>query len=222
MKHRFALLALIPLTSLLAEPSRDGVVAGLQQDTASLRDDVRRLQAEVESLRETLDKERSASRAAGAKTTELAAVHTKIAELDAAQSAARRADKAELAARLDALDGRLESLKTATNKALAEQTRQVNAALAPGAAKVEPPPVKPVAKPEPPPAAPRELPADMPKSGVRYTVKSGDSVPKIAKRMNSKSEWILAANKLRSNADLKAHDVIFIPQPEDTPAPAAN
>jgi LysM repeat protein len=48
-------------------------------------------------------------------------------------------------------------------------------------------------------------------------VKSGDSVSRIARQLNSKPEWILKANKLPSPAALKADVEIFVPQ-SDTPA----
>jgi LysM repeat protein len=61
------------------------------------------------------------------------------------------------------------------------------------------------------------LPADMPRTGVKVRVKSGDSVSKLARLHGSKSEWILAANKLSSPAALRADVEIFIPQSESLP-----
>jgi LysM repeat protein len=54
----------------------------------------------------------------------------------------------------------------------------------------------------------------MPRTGIKVRVKSGDSVSKLARVHGSKSEWILAANKLASPAALRADAEIFIPQPE--------
>ena len=58
---------------------------------------------------------------------------------------------------------------------------------------------------------------EMPQTGVTYKVVRGDSVTRIAKRFNSKTEWILQANKLPNAAALKADVEIFVPQSE-TPA----
>jgi LysM repeat protein len=57
----------------------------------------------------------------------------------------------------------------------------------------------------------------MPQTGVTYKVVRGDSVTRIAKKFNSKTEWILQANKLPNAAALKADVEIFVPQAE-TPA----
>ena len=75
------------------------------------------------------------------------------------------------------------------------------------------------------PAATAETPAsteepattEMPQTGVTYKVVRGDSVTRLAKKFNSKTEWILQANKLPNAAALKADAEIFIPQSE-TPA----
>jgi LysM repeat protein len=58
-------------------------------------------------------------------------------------------------------------------------------------------------------------PSDQPQTGVKYRVKSGDTVTKIALRHGSKVEWILKANNLSSPAALKADVDIFVPQPEN-------
>lgn len=204
MKSLLLAVALLPLA---VHAQSANVVAGLQEDVSALRDEVRKLREEVAELKE-------AQTALAAKTPAAPAagdVNARIAAMDTAQSAARRADKAELLAEINR---RSSALETNVNKALAEQTRQVNAALKSGAAST---PAPHVPKPATPPSKPVEAPADMPKAGVRYRVQPGDSVTKIAKKMNSKSSWILGANNLRSNADLKAHSEIFIPQSESAP-----
>ena len=57
----------------------------------------------------------------------------------------------------------------------------------------------------------------MPRTGVTYKVKQGETVTRIARQLNSKTEWILKANKLTNAAALKADAEIFVPQAE-TPA----
>lgn len=176
-------------------------VAGLSQDVASLRDEVRKLREEVDELRAaqaTLAKN-AAAKPAGA---DKSAVDTRFAAVESAS--AGKASKTDLAA----LDAKIDRMAANVEKALAEQTRQVNAALQTKPAAVATAAPKPVDKPAPPPS-------DMPKTGVRYTVHAGDSVPRIAKKLNSKAAWILAANGMKSNADLKAESVIFVPQTEE-------
>ena len=68
------------------------------------------------------------------------------------------------------------------------------------------------------PATTEEVaPSDVPQTGIKYRVKSGDTVTKIALRNGSKVDWILKANNLSSPAALKADVDIFVPQAE-TPA----
>ena len=51
---------------------------------------------------------------------------------------------------------------------------------------------------------------DYPKSGTTYTVKSGDSLAKIARQMGSKVDWIRNANRLSSDIIYPGQE-LFIP-----------
>lgn len=207
------LLLALALSPLAVHAQSAGAVAGLQQDVSALRDEVRLLRAEIEEVKEAQTRIQAANTAAKntpSGTSELGVVNARIAAVEAAAAKARRSDKAETQAEIERLNRRIAALQSGVNKALADQTKQVNEALRSGAtSKPVEPPTAPAA-----PKTPVEIPSDMPKTGAKYTVASGDSVSKIAKRMNSKAAWILAANGLRSNADLKAAAVIFVPQPE--------
>jgi LysM repeat protein len=204
-----AILLLLALAPLAVRAQSAGVVAGLQQDVAALRDEVRLLRAEIEEVKEAQTRIRSSdtpAKAAPSASADLGAVNARIAAVESAAASARRSDKAEL---LTEVDRKVETLAGRVNKALADQTKQVNDALRSGtAARATETP----ATPKPDTTKPVETPGDMPKTGVRYTVVPGDSVNKIAKKTGSKPAWILAANSLRSNADLKAGATIFIPQ----------
>ena len=62
-----------------------------------------------------------------------------------------------------------------------------------------------------------DLPAnfsdDYPKTGVTYTVQSGDSISRIARKMNSRIKWIQDANKIADpTRGLRVGDEIFVPQ----------
>ncbi len=113
---------------------------------------------------------------------------------------------------LNEVDRRLKQQTDDVNAALAELTRQVNAALGKSGSA----PANKSAKPSAQAAEPAEgAPSDQPLTGVKYRVKSGDTVTKIALRHGSKVEWILKANNLSSPAALKADVDIFVPQPEN-------
>lgn len=204
MSRTALFLAALALTPPVARAQSAAAVEGLRQDVSALRDEVRKLRAELDELREAQSAQAKAPKDAGVSAAELGAMNARIAAVESAAAAARSRDKAEMSAEL-------ENLRKGVNKALADQTGQVNAALRSGtpATARHPEPAEPKAA-----AKPAEPPADMPKTGVRYTVQPGDTIPKIAKKTGSKSAWILAANNIKSTADLKAYAVIFIPRAE--------
>ena len=60
---------------------------------------------------------------------------------------------------------------------------------------------------------PKSFGDDYPKMGITYTVKSGDTLGKIARAKNSKIKWIQDANKIADpNRGLRVGESIFIPQ----------
>ena len=185
---------LISLTPLRAQTNQ---LAGMQQDLADLKTEVEKLKLENQDLRESLSRQRASA---------------------APASSASEANAKQRKEVLDEVDRRLKNQTKEVNAALAELTRQVNATLAKG----NPAPVKnkstataPTA--ETPASAEEPAAAEMPQTGVTYKVVRGDSVMRIAKKFNSKTEWILQANKLPNAAALKADVEIFVPQSE-TPA----
>lgn len=193
---RPALLLLLLSTVLPSHAQNSAQLVGIQQDLTELKAEVEKLRLENADLRAEVSRLRAAPAPAA--------------------PAAKGAD-AESLARLRAevlaeLDRRLKLQTGDVNAALADLTRQVNAALGRSApaAPAAPAPGAPAA-----PAGPVDgFPVDMPQTGIKYTVKSGDSVTKVARNNKSKVEWILKANSLSNPNDLKAGAVIFIPQPE--------
>ncbi len=189
----FLFLGLLPLSAQNAQ------IAGMQQDLAELRNEVEKMKLENADLRSALNRQKAGQSPA--------------ASQGEAISRARSETLAEV-------DRRLKQQTDEVNAALAELTRQVNAALG----KAGPAPATKSGK-SPKPAAPTEVPTsteegvlpDVPQAGIKYRVKSGDTVTKIALRNGSKIDWILKANNLSSPAALKADVDIFIPQAE-TPA----
>ena len=187
----FLLMSLTPLWA------QSNLAAGMQQDIADLKTEVEKLKLENQDLRESLSRQRASSAPASS------------------PSEANAKQRKEV---LDEVDRRLKIQTKEVNAALAELTRQVNATLAKNNS-------APTKTKSPAPATTAEIPAaveepattEMPQTGVTYKVVRGDSVTRIAKKFNSKTEWILQANKLPNAAALKADGEIFVPQAE-TPA----
>jgi len=177
------------LFGLLPLSAQNAQLAGMQQDLADLRTEVEKLKLENADLRAALNRQK-AGQGPSASTAD-------------AMTKAR-------AETLNEVDRRLKQQTADVNAALAEIVRQVNAALG-----------KPAAASPGSSAgagtAGGEPAADIPQSGVKYRVKAGDNLTKIALRHGSKVEWILKANNLPSPSALKADVDIFIPQP-DAPA----
>jgi LysM repeat protein len=201
MRFGFAFLFL-GLAPLFAQTNQ---IAGIQQDLAELRNEVEKLKLENADLRDALVKQRNAT----------------VGNSSTAESSAKV--KAEALAEVDR---RLKQQTADVNAALAELARRVDAALA-GRPTTGTRPTNPTTKPAGnppvaanppagnPPAAPDDgLPADLPRTGTTYKVKSGDTVTRIARQFGSKPEWIIQANKLASAAALRADVEIFVPQPE--------
>ena len=189
----FLFLGLLPLSAQNAQ------IAGMQQDLAELRNEVEKLKLENADLRAALNRQK-ASQSPAASQGEV-------------MSKARAETLAEV-------DRRLKQQTDEVNAALAELTRQVNAALgktgsAPATKSSKAP--KATTQTEAPATTEEAAPSDVPQTGIKYRVKSGDTVTKIALRNGSKVDWILKANNLSSPAALKADVDIFVPQAE-TPA----
>ena len=186
----FLFLGLLPLTAQNAQ------IAGMQQDLAELRNEVEKLKLENADLRTALNRQKAGQSPA------------------ASQGEALSKARAET---LVEVDRRLKQQTDEVNAALAELTRQVNAALgksgpAPATKSGKAP--KAAAQADAPAQTEEGAPSDVPRTGIKYRVKSGDKLINIALRNGSKVEWILKANNLSSPAALKADVDIFVPQPE--------
>jgi LysM repeat protein len=176
------------LLGFLPLSAQNAQLAGMQQDLADLRNEVEKLKLENADLRAALNRQKAGQGQSASTNEAVAKARTEI---------------------LSEVDRRLKQQTDDVNAALAELTRQVNAALGKSA------PSTKSAKPTAQAAEPAEgAPSDQPQAGVKYRVKSGDTVSRIAQRLGSKVEWILKANNLSSPAALKADVDIFVPQPE--------
>jgi len=177
------------LLGFLPLSAQNAQLAGMQQDLAELRIEVEKLKLENADLRASLAR-------AKAGLGQPAAAGDSLAK-----------SRAEI---LNEVDRRLKQQTDDVNAALAELTRQVNAALGKSGAA----PAAKSGKAAPESVVEEAAPADIPRSGIKYRVKAGDTVTKIALRNGSKVDWILKANNLSSPAALKADVDIFVPQPE--------
>ena len=186
----FLFLGLLPLSAQNAQ------LAGMQQDLAELRNEVEKLKLENADLRTALNRQKAGQSPAASQGEALSKVRAET---------------------LAEVDRRLKQQTDEVNAALAELTRQVNAALgksgpAPATKSGKAP--KAAAQADAPAQTEEAAASDVPRTGIKYHVKSGDTVTKIALRNGSKLEWILKANNLSSPAALKADVDIFVPQPE--------
>jgi hypothetical protein len=186
----FLLLGLLPLSAQNAQ------LAGMQQDLAELRTEVEKLKLENADLRAALNRQKAGQGQAASTADTLAKTRAET---------------------LNEVDRRLKLHTDEVNAALAELTRQVNAALGKPSTTPTAKSIKPAAQTEAPASTEEGAPSGIPQTGIKYRVKSGDTVTKIALRNGSKVDWILKANNLSSPAALKADVEIFIPQAE-TPA----
>jgi len=182
----FLLLGLLPLSAQNAQ------LAGMQQDLAELRNEVEKLKLENADLRAALNHQKAGQSQSASQADVLAKARAET---------------------MNEVDRRLKQQTTEVNAALAELTRQVNAALGKTSAAPTAKSGKSAAQTEAL-SAEEGAPSGIPQTGIKYRVKSGDTVTKIALRNGSKVEWILKANNLSSPAGLKADVDIFVPQPE--------
>ena len=177
--------------SLLAQQPAGRQLAGLEQDVAELRTELAKLSQQMTDLDQAVRALRSQPAAAP-------------------QGVSREAILAEV-------DRRNAALRADLDRALAAFTKQVNQALAsrsPVAAPAETSAGSTAAPANPTPAATSrpDLPADMPRTGIRYKVRAGDTLSTIARRNQSRVDWILKANQMDNPNALRVDDEIFIPQ----------
>lgn len=178
--------------SLIAQQPAGRQLAGLEQDVAELRTELAKLSQQMGDLDQAVRSLRSQPAAAP-------------------QGVSREAILAEV-------DRRNAALRADLDRALAAFTKQVNQALASRGPVNTPPETVPTAPANPAntantanPASPA-LPADMPRTGIRYKVRAGDTLSTIARRNHSKVDWILKANQMDNPDALRVDDEIFIPQ----------
>ncbi|MCR5184216.1 MAG: LysM peptidoglycan-binding domain-containing protein [Opitutales bacterium] len=182
----FAALTVSTLAAPQGNSNDSRRLAVLINEVQALRDEVGQLKADLEALQ--------------AENARLSAENAK--NRNAASQSDLAAFKSEIIAKLNAyaaeIDGKFSKQSKESNEILKNVVAQVNTALAAGSKN----------------AAPKEVarPKDIPESGIEYTVKSGDTLTKIARSQQSKVDWIIYANPNLDPNRLQAGQKIVVPQ----------
>lgn len=186
-------LTAIFIIGIMAAPfgySQNVALADMQQDLALMKREVGQLRLEVEQLRR--DNE-AMSRQLGAyknSTVGSDAVRSQVNSVRSEVSSQNEALKREIIAQVRK---DMEAMAAQTNAAMEKLAKAIGS--------------------RPQAALPVAFGDSYPKTGITYTVKSGDSISKIARQNNSKIKWIQDANKISDvNKGLRIGEEIFVPQ----------
>jgi LysM repeat protein len=193
------LLAATLLFSVSAQAQSAAQIAGLEQDVQVMRDEIQKLRTEVQDLRAALTREQARNNTG----TTSNSIQQQLAADRVANAEALRALESRTNQRITKLG---EAFNKELNKALATPTVR--------------PPVQ-----QPPGAHPSgPIPSDIPRNAVKYAIKSGDTLDKIARLNKSKVAWILAVNDGLNANKLKVGREILVPRNADpepeSPLPA--
>lgn len=177
------------------DPTR-AELAALREDVALMRQEIAQLRLEVERLaHENAQLKRSSLTAQEAQAANqagyvtLAQLNEEVIALRNEMRVAAARQKSEI---ITQVSEQMERLATQTESAMTALAKSVEA--------------------QPQVVSSFEFSPDYPKNGVAYTVKSGDTLSKIAKELNSTVRDIQNANKIADPKDLQAGQTIFVPQ----------
>ena len=167
-------------------------VANLSQDVSQLSQQVRALRLEIEQMQ----RENRQLRVQLAETSANQQTEVQISSLGSAIEALRRDFRAADASQK-------EEILAEVNRQMRALARETETAINAVAA---------VVGSEPKVETPVHFSSDYPKTGITYTVRSGDTLSKIAREHNSTTKHIQNANKIVNPArDLQVGQTIFIP-----------
>ncbi len=176
------------LQPMVAADSVRVAVADLKQDMAGVQQEVRALLLEVEQLRRENESLRSALNASSTQQqmAQLAASLQNLRrEFARADDLKEQAILASVKRQMDSLASQMQNALESVSKAVSSQPR----------------------------VAPKvRFTEDYPQTGVTYSVRSGDTLTKIAREHGSSVKYIQNANKIANPArDLQVGQSIFIP-----------
>jgi LysM repeat protein len=174
-------------------PGAANPLASMSQDITILNQEVNQLRLEVENLRQSNDDLKN-------QIVTQRDVQTAVQNGVAAGRVDTRADITQANAALrkeivDQVSQQIAALTADTNKQLETLAKAIQATPGPNSVPV-----------------PRTFSSEFPQTGVKYTVKSGDNLTKIASQNNSTVDYIKNANKITDDRSLKVGQVIFLPQ----------
>ncbi len=167
-------------------------VANLSQDVSSLSQYLKTVRLEIEELH----RENARLRAQVAAATSNQDTQAQITSLSSAIETLRREYRA--------------ADEVQKQQIIAEVSRQINALAKETQGAINS--VAQAVESQPQVTTPVHFSSDYPKTGITYTVRSGDTLSKIARDHGSTIKYIQNANKIVNPAkDLKVGETIFIP-----------
>ena len=183
-------------------------VANMRQELDLLRQRVGQLELNVEALQRENNNLR-AKADSGAKQN-----YATVDQLTKSVATLNQAIKDSKADTLSRVKTEMDSLTKQFNASLADMAAKVN-----GARRATTTPATGSGAGRAPATAP-VFSENYPKEGISYTIVSGDSIAKIAKKTGAKQQDIINANKIANDRSLMPGQVLFIPGGHD-PAAAA-
>lgn len=190
MMKTFKLAAALSAAFVAATPLFSQSLGDMQQDMALLKREVGNLRLEVEQLTRQNEALERKIRQMQSSSTSSDLVRSQVASVRSDVSSQNEAMKREI---IKLVKKDIESLAAQTNDAIANLAKAIGQ--------------------RPQASMPATFSDDYPKMGITYTVKSGDTLGKIARANNSKIKWIQDANKIEDpNRGLRVGESIFIPQ----------
>lgn len=168
-------------------------VANLNEDVRLLAQQVRTLRLEIEELRRENARLQAQVASAGADEATRRQIANLAASVDALRRDYQRADEAQKKQIISEVSRQIDALASQTQGAINVVAQAVDS--------------------QPNVSAPVRFSEDYPKTGITYTVRSGDTLSKIAQGHGSRIKDIQNANKIADPRALQVGQTIFIPIP---------
>ncbi|MBD5781998.1 LysM peptidoglycan-binding domain-containing protein [Pelagicoccus sp. NFK12] len=169
-------------------------VANIMEDQRLMMEQMRGLLAEMDEMRRENARLRALVEDFEAKAARQSGSYATVAQVNELV----RKTAADLSARDEVIQRELTAM---VNRELKKFAKDVQDAVAT---------VPTVSKPDP--NVKTDFPDNYPKTGIPYDVAPGDSLAGIAKKLNSRVDWIQNANKISDPRLLQVGQKIFIPQ----------
>lgn len=190
MMKTFKFAVVASAAFVAATPLFSQSLGDMQQDMALLKREVGNLRLEVEQLTRQNEALERKIRQMQSSSSSSDLVRSQVASVRSDVSSQNEAMKREI---IKLVKKDIESLASQTNDAIEKLAKAIGQ--------------------RPQASMPTTFSDNYPKMGITYTVKSGDTLGKIARANNSKIKWIQDANKIEDpNRGLRVGESIFIPQ----------